>query len=141
MEQTNRTILFEKVNPAKAGILSLISLDERKESLSDEDIKRIHTYFQVASFKEFVEKFSPTVNMILDTDNCTVGFSTEELGHNQTVINLGEDNSLFYTLIDMIEIKKNKRYATKGFNDLAERFINKKTSKHLKRTEVQLLIK
>ena len=67
--QTNRTILFEKVNKEKDTILSLIHMQNAKESLSDEEVQAIHRALEVSGFADFVEKFSPAVYMFLDPEN------------------------------------------------------------------------
>ena len=55
--QTNRTILFEKVNKEKDTILSLIHMQNAKESLSDEEVQAIHRALEVSGFADFVDKF------------------------------------------------------------------------------------
>ena len=57
ISQTNRTILFEEINPNKNDILTLIGDVENYESLSDEKIEEINNELLVSSFEEFLEKF------------------------------------------------------------------------------------
>ena len=75
--QTNRTILFEKVNKEKDTILSLIHMQNAKESLSDEEVQAIHRALEVSGFADFVEKFSPAVYMFLDPEKGIVRFTRE----------------------------------------------------------------
>ena len=75
--QTNRTILFEKVNEEKDTILSLIHMQNAKESLSDEEVQAIHRALEVSGFADFVEKFSPAVYMFLDPEKGIVRFTRE----------------------------------------------------------------
>ena len=59
--QTNRTMLFEEINPEKLNILTLIGDTKDLESLDDAKIKEIHKYLLVNDFDEFLEKFGPVV--------------------------------------------------------------------------------
>ena len=43
-KQTNRTILFEEINPEKMDLLTLVESGEDISSLSDEKIKEIINY-------------------------------------------------------------------------------------------------
>ncbi len=64
--QTNRTILLEEINPQKWDILTLIGDLERKEGLDDEHLKEIHSYLEVHSFKEFLEKMDPRLYLYMN---------------------------------------------------------------------------
>lgn len=118
MEQTNRTILFEKINPQKGDLFTLIGENNKKESLTDERISDIHRHLEVSSFEEFIDKFSPGVNMMLDTDNRMVAFSLDDLGPGQHRININQEDSLFRRLMQLIEAKYQKKYLLTGFEDL-----------------------
>ena len=59
ISQTNRTILFEEINPNKLNILTLIGDSREKDSLDDETIKEINNNLLVTSFDDFLEKFEP----------------------------------------------------------------------------------
>jgi len=68
MKQTNRTILFDVVNPEKKDLLSLMAdvpeLTNEQGApvmLSDSKIQEIHKALLVKSFDEFLEKFKPTI--------------------------------------------------------------------------------
>ena len=122
MEQTNRTILFEEINPNRMDLLTLISGDGKLKSLNDEDIYRIHQHLKVSSYDEFIDKFKPSVNMYLDTETCTVSFDQNENNLYGQRLYLDEDNSLLNTLIRLIETKKNKKYLLKSFDDMLVHF-------------------
>lgn len=68
MEQTNRTILFEELNPDKENLLTYMIGDDR-EGVTDEVLYNIHRNLTVTSFKECVEKFRPVLYLLLDTAN------------------------------------------------------------------------
>ena len=42
IKQTNRTVLFDEVNPEKLNLLTLIGDSREKDSLDDETIKEIY---------------------------------------------------------------------------------------------------
>ena len=56
INQTNRTILFEEINPEKMDILTLINDSKGLDSLDDENIIEINQHLLVGSFDEFLEK-------------------------------------------------------------------------------------
>ena len=59
MEQTNRTILFEEINPEKEDLFSLIGDVRNKQSLTDTEIYTINQKLLVQSFDEFLSKYEP----------------------------------------------------------------------------------
>lgn len=126
MVQTNRTVLFDLINPEKVDLLTLIGESERKESLTDEKISEIHSKLEVHSFEEFMNKFSPSVNMLLDTNQREVLFSLKEIRQDQEVIRLDHPESLFNVLKFLIETKENKKYVLTGFDDMLHNIIPRK---------------
>ncbi len=68
MEQTNRTILFEEINPNVGNLLMYIN-DETKESVTDDTLKIIDRYLEAASFEDCIEKLHPEIYICLDTIN------------------------------------------------------------------------
>lgn len=121
MEQTNRTILFEEINPEKADLLTLIRGDGKLRSLNDEDIYRVHQCLKVSSYEEFVDLFNPFVNMNLDTEKCSVKFSRDD-NIGGTKIFLTTEKSLLNSLMRLIESKKDNRYLLKSFDDMLVHF-------------------
>lgn len=128
MDQTNRTILFEVINPEKQDLLTYLSDVNNRESLSDEKLSVIHRDLTVSSFEEFIRKFSPTVKMLLNTKQKTVVFSQESLGEGEERIELNHSDSLFHVLMHLIEAKKQKKYLLTGFEDMLENMIPRKSS-------------
>jgi hypothetical protein len=59
INQTNRTILFEEINPDKDDLITLVGDVKGIDSLNDEKVKEINQQLLVKSFDEFLEKFSP----------------------------------------------------------------------------------
>jgi hypothetical protein len=66
IEQTNRTVLFEEINPEKNNILTLIGDTRSVESLPDEKVQEINAELCVGSYEEFLRKFYPTVYSFFD---------------------------------------------------------------------------
>ena len=128
MVQTNRSILLEVINPEKADLLTIITEENAKESLSDEQLARIHEKLTVSSFSEFITKFAPTVKMMLNTEQKQVAFSLGHMGDAQEVIELNHPDSLFNSLMYLIESKKHKRYLLTEFEDMMENVIPRRSS-------------
>ena len=128
MEQTNRTILFEMVNPEKINLLTMVNESGERQSLTDEEILEIHEKLAVSSFEEFIKKFDPSINMILDTANLTVKFSNYTMGSESECIRLDTKDSLFNMLLYIMEAKKKRKYVLTGFKDLLESIIPKDTA-------------
>ena len=51
INQTNRTILFEEINPEKMDILTLVNDARDMDSLDDENIIEINRHLLVGSFE------------------------------------------------------------------------------------------
>lgn len=62
IKQTNRTILFDVVNPEKPDLFTFMSdVPEDSLRLTDSKVREIHSSLLVKSFDEFLEKFKPTI--------------------------------------------------------------------------------
>ena len=124
--QTNRTILFEKVNKEKDTILSLIHMQNAKESLSDEEVQAIHRALEVSGFADFVEKFSPAVYMFLDPEKGIVRFTRECTDSRQIRISLGESYGVAERIWEMLSAKRNKIYSFQEFAQMGDQLLTKK---------------
>ena len=76
--QTNRTMLFEEINPEKLNILTLIGDTKDLESLDDAKIKEIHENLLVRNFDEFLEKFEPVVYSFFNAATQNVSYTLEK---------------------------------------------------------------
>ena len=74
INQTNRTILFEEINPEKMDILTLINDSKGLDSLDDENIIEINQHLLVGSFDEFLEKFDPKVYSYFDAESQSIRY-------------------------------------------------------------------
>ena len=81
MEQTNRTILFEEINPKLNNILTYIDSDSSR-SLSDNVLKIIQENLEFSSFDEFLDRMKPSICLYMNADkktiHCTLNDSCEE---------------------------------------------------------------
>lgn len=71
INQTNRTVLMEEINPEKLDILTLVGDVKGIDSLSDDKIKEINDNLLISSFDKFLEKFDPTTIMQTIKKLCT----------------------------------------------------------------------
>lgn len=123
MEQTNRTLLFEQINPAVQDIITLIGITDEKKSLTDEDIKEIHDKLEVSSFHDFLHKFSPAIYMQLNTQNNQVSFAKSQgafISKDLVEIKLNEENRFFSMLVHMLDSKKKENVMRESFADMVD---------------------
>ncbi|GJM71777.1 hypothetical protein HMSSN036_39930 [Paenibacillus macerans] len=69
INQTNRTMLFDEINPEKLDLLTIVGDVKGIDSLSDDKIKEINEHLLVRSFDEFLTKFSPCVYSFFNAAN------------------------------------------------------------------------
>ena len=142
MEQTNRTILFEEINPNKQNLLTLIGDVKGQESLTDEIVDKIHEQLEVKSFQQFIDKFQPGIYMYLNTSQCKVSFSYQcyQLeGYERSRIALANRNSLLSVILELMDSKKQKQYLLKNFNYILKCLIPKDNTKRFIYQRRQLL--
>ena len=110
IEQTNRTILFEEINPEKLDLITVVGDTKGINSLNDDKIKEINELFLVRDFDEFLEKFSPVVYSFFDAANQKVmytlkkpeGFPSELI----TEIPINASNDFLKMLFTLIDTKR-----------------------------------
>ena len=112
IEQTNRTILFDEINPEKLDILTIIGDVKGLESLDDDKIKEINEKLLVKSFDEFLDKFSPTVYSFFNAANQKVMYT---LSKPTTIpddciqeIPINHHNDFLKMLLTMIQTKRSQ---------------------------------
>ncbi|MCE5285311.1 MAG: transcriptional regulator [Pelosinus sp.] len=119
IEQTNRTILFEEINPEKLDIITLIGDTKNLESLSDEKIKEINEKLLVKSFDEFLDKFSPVIYSFFNAANQKVLYTLkkpENIPDNCiTEIPINKHNDFVKMLITLIDAKSAQGIANVDF--------------------------
>ena len=112
ISQTNRTILFEEVNPEKLDLITLIGDVKGIESLTDEKIKEINEYLLVDSFEDFLKKFNPAIYSYYNVSSQKVIYTLEKPEgvpeENVSEIRLDQNNDFLKMLFTLIDTKKNQ---------------------------------
>ncbi len=144
INQTNRTILFEEINPEKMDIITLIDDANNIDSLSDEKINEINEHLLVHSFEEFLKKFEPKVYSYYNAASKTINYLLkkpegipEEL---ITEIKIDGGNTFFKMLSTLIEARKsqgNKNVDFK-FENILELISPKKIIEDIKQTRKEI---
>ncbi|MHC1686019.1 MAG: transcriptional regulator [Clostridiaceae bacterium] len=119
IEQTNRTILFEEINPEKLDLITLIGDTKGLSSLNDDKIKEINESLLVKSFDEFLDKFSPVVYSFYNATNQKVMYTLkkpENLPSGYvTEIPINQSNDFLNMLFTLIDTKSAQGIANVDF--------------------------
>lgn len=112
ISQTNRTILFEEINPEKQNLMTLVGDVRGINSLSDDKIKTLNEALLVRSFDEFLEKFEPVVYSFFDANNQKVLYTLkkpENVSDDMiTEIHLNRQNDFLKMLMTLVETKRSQ---------------------------------
>ncbi len=110
--QTNRTMLFEEINPEKPNLLTLIGDQKGLESLGDAKIKEIHEALLVNSFDEFLDKFEPVVYSFFNAATQSVAYTLEKPDNIPdeyiSVIPLNRQNDFLNMLSTLMDSKRSQ---------------------------------
>ncbi|WP_068267514.1 transcriptional regulator [Caviibacter abscessus] len=144
ISQTNRTILFEEINPNKNDLLTLIGDIENLESLSDDKIDEINKELLVSNFNEFLEKFEPTIYSYFDAKTNKISYTLQRIENipdeavNKIVLN--ENNSFFNMLLTLIDTRKSNKVKNINFNfeDILELLSPKKVIENIRQTRKEI---
>lgn len=108
--QTNRTMLFEEINPEKLDLLTLVGDTKGLESLDDAKIKEIHNHLLVSSFDEFLDKFQPVVYSFFNAATQSVAYTLEKPDNIPeeyiTEIPLNKQNDFLNMLFTIMDSKR-----------------------------------
>lgn len=112
IEQTNRTILFDEINPEKLDLLTLVGDVKGMESVDDDKVKEINEHLLVKSFDDFLDKFTPTVYSFFNAANQKVVYTLKkptaipEDCIQEIVID--QNNDFLKMLLTMIQTKRSQ---------------------------------
>ena len=144
IEQTNRTMLFEEINPEKLDLITVIGDTKGINSLNDDKIKEINELFLVRDFEEFLEKFSPVVYSFFDAANQKVmytlkkpeGFPDELI----TEIPINVSNDFLKMLFTLIDTKRAQGIANVDFKfeNLLDMISPKKVMDDIRQTRKEI---
>lgn len=112
IKQTNRSILFEEVNPEKLDLITIIGDVKDIDSLSDEKVKDINENLIVKNFDEFIEKFSPSVYSFYNAANQKVVYALKKPENIPeeciSEIKLDQNNDFLKMLFTLIDTKRSQ---------------------------------
>lgn len=123
IQQTNRTILFEEINPEKLDLITLVGDVKGYNSLNDDKIKEINESLLVKSFDEFLSKFEPVVYSFFNANTQKVLYTLEKPENVPdemiTTIPINQSNDFLKMLFTLIETKR-----TQGIENVDFKFEN-----------------
>ena len=148
IKQTNRTLLFEEINPEKADILTLIGDVRGIDSLSDEKIKEMNKELLVRNFDEFINKFDPVVysyyNAAVETGTGKIVYTLrkpETIPEEMlTVVHLNKQNDFLNMLMSLVEAKRSQSIINVDFqfDKLTDMISPKKVMEDIKQNRKEL---
>ncbi|AJS61100.1 hypothetical protein [Paenibacillus sp. IHBB 10380] len=112
INQTNRTMLFEEINPEKLDLVTIVGDVKGIDSLSDDKVKEIHQHLLVNNFDEFLDKFSPSVYSFFNAANQKVMYALkkpEGLAEDCiSEIRIDQNNDFLKMLFTLIDTKRSQ---------------------------------
>lgn len=140
IKQTNRTILFDVINPECLDLINLMAgIETTGKSLTDEKIKEIHNHLLVHSFDEFLKKFAPTIYSYFDAESSRMVYTLERpMGIPAQFVKeivIDKNNSFLKTFMRLIDEKRssNKPNVSFNYDSMLEMLSPQKTLNDMKR--------
>lgn len=110
INQTNRTLLLEVINPDMMDLVTLVGDVKGLDSLNDDQMREINQHLECRSYEEVERKFKPTVWSFYDANSQSVKYTLERPEHIQesmlTAINLNEYDNFFKTILTVMDSRK-----------------------------------
>lgn len=120
IEQTNRTILFDVVNPEVFNMFNIMSdVDENSRSLTDEKVAEINDALLVKNFDDFLKKFQPTIYSYFDQERGMVYELTKPVGIPDPLVKkivIDRSNMFLKMFISIMDSKKATGATNASFN-------------------------
>lgn len=144
IRQTNRTLLFEEMNPEKPDILTLVGDVRGIDSLSDEKIKEMNGALLVRNFDEFIDKFDPTVYSFFNANNQKIMYTLKKPetipDEMLTLIHLNKQNDFLRMLMSLVEAKRSQSIINVDFqfDKLTDMISPKKVMEDIKQNRKEL---
>ncbi|MFI3212263.1 MAG: transcriptional regulator [Eubacteriales bacterium] len=144
INQTNRTLLLEEINPEKLDLLTLIGDVKGFDSLSDDKVKEINRELACKSYDEFEEKFAPCVYSFFDANTQSVKYTLkkpETIADDMlTEIPITTKNDFLKMLFTIIDSKKAQGVLNSdfGFEKLLDMISPKKVMEDIKQTRKEM---
>lgn len=140
VKQTNRTILFDVINPEHLDLINLMAgVETTGKSLTDEKVKEIHSHLLVHSFDEFLKKFAPTIYSYFDAESKRMVYTLERpMGIPDQFIKgivIDKNNGFLKTFMRLIDEKRssNKPNVSFNYDSMLEMLSPQKTLNDMKR--------
>lgn len=112
INQTNRAMLFEEINPEKLDLLTIVGDVRGIDSLSDDKIKEVNEHLLVRSFDEFLDKFSPSVYSFFNAANQKVMYTLKKpegiADDCISEIKIDQSNDFLKMLFTLIDTKRSQ---------------------------------
>ena len=145
INQTNRTLLLDMINPDKMDLLTLVGDVKGLDSLSDDQMREINQHLECHSYEEMERKFEPTVWSFFDANSQSVRYTLERPetipASMLTAINLNDYDSFFKTILTVMDSRKAQGLLNVEFHfeQLLEMISPKKVMEDIKlvRKEIQ----
>lgn len=144
IQQTNRTLLLEEINPEKLDLLTLVGDVKGLESLNDDKIKEINMHLACANFDEFQEKFAPVVYSFYDANSQSVKYTLkkpETIAESMlTEIPVNTQNDFLKMLFTIMDSKKAQGILNSdfGFENLLDMISPKKVMEDIKQVRKEM---
>lgn len=144
INQTNRTILFEEINPEKLDLITLVGDTKGLNSLNDDKIKEINENLLVNSFDEFLEKFDPVVYSFFNASNQKVMYTLQKpegIPEDMiTEIPINQNNDFLKMLFTLIDTKRAQGIANVDFKfeNLLDMISPKKVMDDIRQTRKEI---
>ncbi len=145
INQTNRTLLLDIINPDKMDLLTLVGDVKGLDSLSDDQMREINQHLECHSYEEMERKFEPTVWSFFDANSQSVKYTLERPetipASMLTAISLNDYDSFFKTILTVMDSRKSQGLLNVEFHfeQLLEMISPKKVMEDIKlvRKEIQ----
>lgn len=144
IQQTNRTILFEEINPEKLDLLTLVGDTKGLNSLNDDKIKEINENLLVNSFEEFLDKFDPVVYSFFNATTQKVMYTLkkpENIPEDMiTEIPINQSNDFLKMLFTLIDAKRSQGISNVDFKfeNLLDMISPKKVMDDIRQTRKEI---
>ncbi|MGN0161124.1 MAG: transcriptional regulator [Lachnospiraceae bacterium] len=145
INQTNRTLLLDVINPDVPDLLTLVGDVKGIDSLDDDRMKEINQYLECSSYEEFERKFKPVVWSFFDAGTQSVKYTLERpegIPESMlTPINLNEFENFQKAILSVMQSRKAQGLLNVefGFEKMLEMISPKKVMDDIKqvRKEIQ----
>ncbi len=144
IQQTNRTILFEEINPEKLDLITLVGDTKGLNSLNDDKIKEINENLLVHNFEEFLDKFDPVVYSFFNATTQKVMYTLqkpENIPEDMiSEIPINQSNDFLKMLFTLIDTKRSQGIANVDFKfeNLLDMISPKKVMDDIRQTRKEI---